>query len=162
MTYDFLSYSPINIPQLFADSHHEKCGAVVLFSGEVRNNNLGKEVQCLEFESFAPMANAMIAEILTTAKTKWKLEIAICQHRLGKVAVSESAVCVITSSSHRKEAYEANQYIMERVKHEVPIWKKEIFMDGSHEWGNNCNCHPEGYKPEKHAKKVPDSFLNLV
>lgn len=161
MNYNLLTYSNINLPNLLAQSHHANCGAVVLFSGEVRNNNLDKEVQHLEFEAFEPMANSMIKEILDFAKEKWKLEIAICQHRLGKVEISESAVCVITSSKHRKEAYEANQYIMERVKHEVPIWKKEYFLDGSYEWGNNCNCHPDGYKPENHAKNVPNSFLNL-
>lgn len=162
MVYEYLTENNIDLPFLLSNSHHQSCGAVVLFSGEVRNNNLDKAVQYLEFESFKPMATVLIKEILDVAKLNWKLEIAICQHRIGKVEISESAVCVITSSKHRKEAYEANQYIMERVKHEVPIWKKEYFLDGTYEWGNNCNCHPEGYKPENHAKTVPDSFKNLL
>lgn len=160
--YEFLTDKNIDLPFLLSISHHQKCGAVVLFSGEVRNNNIDKEVQHLEFECFIPMANAMIQDILDFAKLNWKLEIAICQHRIGKVEISESAVCVITSSKHRKEAYEANQYIMERVKHEVPIWKKEYFLDGTYEWGNNCNCHPEGYKSDNHAKNVPDLFKNVL
>lgn len=161
MNYNYLTQKCIDLSFLLSLSHHSTCGAVVLFSGEVRNNNINKDVQYLSFEAFIPMAETMIKEILNCAKNKWDLEIAICQHRLGKVDILESAVCVITSSKHRKEAYEANQYIMERVKHEVPIWKKEYFSDGTYEWGNNCNCHPEGYKPKNHAKSVPEAFLNL-
>lgn len=156
-----LTFDKINITQLLETAHHESCGAVVLFSGDVRNQNIGKSVQYLEYEAFAPMAEIMIASVLEEAKLKWKLEIALCIHRLGKVKVLESAVCVITSAVHRNEAYLANQYIMERVKHEAPIWKKEIFADGTYEWGNNCGCHPDGFKPEKHALKVPASFSNL-
>lgn len=157
----FLTTQPIDITLLLSQSHHVSCGAVVLFSGDVRNNNVGKQVQFLEFEAFEELANSMIFEILETAKTTWKLQIATCQHRIGKVSVLESAVCVITSSAHRKEAYQANQYIMERIKHEAPIWKKEVYTDNSYEWGNNCGCHPDGYVSENHTKTVPSSFLNL-
>ena len=65
---------------------------------------------------------------------------AIAQHRTGKVAIGETAVVVITASAHRSEAYAANRYIIDRIKHEAPIWKCEYYKDGSHEWGNNCNC----------------------
>ena len=67
-----------------------------------------------------------------------------------KVPVGESAVVVITASSHRKEAYTANRFIIDRIKHEVPIWKCEIFQDGSREWGNNCNCHSITGTVDKH------------
>ncbi len=157
----YLTYQPIQIEQLLAISHHTSCGAVVLFSGDVRNNNVGKQVDYLEFEAFDELAKALIAEILDTAQKKWNLEIALCQHRLGIVKVLECAVCVVTSSPHRSEAYQANQYIMERIKHEVPIWKKEVYTDKSYQWGNNCGCHPEGYFPENHTKSVPQAFQNL-
>jgi molybdopterin synthase catalytic subunit len=138
--FKIISDQPIDLGALLTTAHHPKAGAVVLFSGEARNHNLGKEVDYLEYEAFIPMAEQMIGEIIEESCKKWTLDYAICQHRIGKVSICESAVCVITASAHRKEAYEANQYIIHRVKHEVPIWKKEYFKGGTFTWGNNCNC----------------------
>lgn len=139
---EYLSGEELKVVNLFAKAHHSACGAVVLFSGEVRDNSNGKVVDYLEYEVFESMANKMIAVILQDAKEKWFLNIAIAQHRVGKVMVGQSAVVVITATPHRTEAYEANQYIIDRIKHEVPIWKCEYFSDGTKEWGGNCNCHP--------------------
>ncbi len=135
---------------LLKAAHHPGAGAVVLFSGEVRDNNRGKEVAYLEYESHAPLAAKMIAEILQAAREKWSLQIAVARHRTGKVAIGETAVVVITASAHRSEAYAANRYIIDRIKHEAPIWKCEYFADGSHEWGNNCNCASATGDPAKH------------
>jgi len=60
-------------------------------------------------------------------------------------------VVVITASAHRQEAYAANRYIIDRIKHEVPIWKCEYFDDGSKEWGGNCNCHKVTGEVGKHV-----------
>ena len=68
------------------------------------------------------------------------LHIAVAQHRTGKVVAGDTAVVVITASAHRSEAYTANRYIIDRIKHEAPIWKCEYFTDGTHQWGSNCNC----------------------
>ena len=122
----------------------------MLFSGDVRINNLGKEVAHLEFEAQEKLAAKMIQEILEQATQKWQLNIAVAQHRLGKVGISECAVVVITASPHRKEAYDANRYIMDRLKHEVPIWKCEYFTDGTHKWGGNCNCAEITGNPAEH------------
>lgn len=112
----------------------------MLFSGEVRNNNKGRKVTHLEYEAYEPMANKMIGEILEEAKSKFRLNQAVCVHRLGKVEISGCAVVVITGAGHRKEAYDANRYIIDKVKNEVPIWKHEFFADGTSEWGQNCDC----------------------
>lgn len=138
--FNYLSANAIDIAALFEMSHHPKAGAVVMFSGETRDNSHGREVAYLDYEAKESMANKMIADILTEAKQRWSLNIAIAQHRTGKVAVSECAVIVITASAHRSEAYAANRYIIDRIKHEVPIWKCEYFTDGTKEWGGNCNC----------------------
>ncbi|RYY21810.1 MAG: molybdenum cofactor biosynthesis protein MoaE, partial [Sphingobacteriaceae bacterium] len=79
------------------------------------------------------------------------LKIALAQHRTGKVGVMESAVVVITASPHRAEAYSANRYIIDRIKHESPIWKCEYFKDGSKEWGGNCNCQKITGDASKHV-----------
>lgn len=136
-----VSAEPLDIVELLKNAHHPGAGAIVLFSGEVRDNNRGREVAYLEYESYRPLASKMIGDILREAKEKWNLQIAVAQHRVGKVTIRETAVVVITASAHRSEAYAANRYIIDRIKHEAPIWKCEYFADGTHEWGNNCNCH---------------------
>jgi len=138
--FSFISETPLDLCAILSEAHHPEAGAVVLFSGEVRNHSHGKSVSYLDYEAFAPMANKIIAEIIGDANEKWKLNIALCKHRIGKVNICETAVIVITASAHRVEAYEANQYIIDRVKHEAPIWKKEFFSDGSYEWSHNCGC----------------------
>ena len=142
--FSFISEEPLDLCAILSGAHHPAAGAVVLFGGEVRNHSHDKLVSYLTYEAFAPMANKIIAKIIEDAKEKWKLNIAICKHRVGKVNICETAVIVITASAHRVAAYEANQYIIDRVKHEAPIWKKEFFSDGSYEWGHNCGCFNHG------------------
>jgi len=149
-----ISHTDINYADLFADFRDPNSGAVVMFSGEVRDNNKGKAVTHLEYEAYEPMAEKMIAEILHAALEKWPLNKAICVHRVGPVDVCGCAVVVITSSAHRAAAYEANRYIIDRVKYEAPIWKHEFFTDGTGEWGQNCDCsspsHPHHHEHKHH------------
>lgn len=128
---------------LWKRSHHPEAGGIVLFSGEVRNNHQDKEVSHLYYEAAEPMANKMIAALLDEATQRWGLQIAVAVHRLGKVAVMETAVVVITGAAHRREAYAANQYIIDRIKHHVPIWKCEYLAGGERIWGGRCSCHGE-------------------
>jgi len=136
-----LSVQPLYLPALLADIQDPRAGAVVLFSGEARNHSNGSTVVALEYEAYEPMAIRMINNIVAEAIDKFSLHKALCRHRLGRVDVGESAVVVITASSHRAEAYAANRYIIDRVKHEAPIWKKELFIDGTSSYSHNCSCH---------------------
>jgi len=140
----------IDLVGLLAEGHHPAAGAVVLFSGEVRESNNGKEVAFLEYEAHIPLAEKMIAEVLAEAKGRWNLSVSIAQHRVGRVETGETAVVVITASAHRSEAYTANRHIIDRIKHEAPIWKCEHYRDGTKEWGNNCNCHAVTGDTTKH------------
>lgn len=154
-----LQYNDLNYSELFENFRHPNSGAVVLFSGEVRDNNKGKKVTHLEYEAYEPMANKMIDEILEVAKNRFQLNNAVCVHRLGKVEISGCAVVVITGAGHRREAYDANRYIIDRVKNEVPIWKHEYFADGTSEWGQNCDCHTnanEGEHVHKHHHETAE------
>ena len=137
----YISAEPLNIVDMFSKAHHAKAGAIVFFSGEVRNESNGKEIAFLAYEAQAAIADKMINTILEEATKRWGLNIAIAQHRVGNVNICEPAVVVITASPHRKEAYEANRFIIDKIKHEVPIWKCEYFTDGTKLWGGNCNCH---------------------
>jgi molybdopterin synthase catalytic subunit len=133
-----LSAERLDMVGMLARAHHPAAGAVVLFSGEVRDNNRGKAVSCLEYEAHGPLAEKVIAEILSAARESYPLQIAVARHRTGKVAIGETAVVVITASAHRREAYAANQYIIDRIKKEAPIWKCEHYADGEREWGHNA------------------------
>ena len=135
----YITASPIDVGALLASAHHPSAGAIVLFSGEVRNHSNGKTAEYLDYEAHIPLASKMIREILDFATDKWQLKIAIAVHRVGRVAISEPAVVVITASSHREEAYAANRYIIDRIKYDTPIWKCEYFDDGSSQWGKNSS-----------------------
>jgi molybdopterin synthase catalytic subunit len=149
-----LQYGDIHLGEVLRESHHPKSGAVVLFSGEVRNNNNGREVTHLEFEAYVPMAEKMIGRILEEAKSRFKLNLAVCIHRLGTVEINECAVVVVTGAGHRKEAYSANRYIIDRVKGEVPIWKNEFYADGTSEWGHNSESRTNTEAPEHQYEKT--------
>ena len=153
---EHLQYTGLNYSKLFDGFRNPNSGAVVLFSGEVRNNNKGREVTHLEYEAYEPMAKKMIGEIIEDAISRFKLNDAVCVHRLGRVEISECAVVVITGAGHRKEAYDANRYIIDRVKNEVPIWKHEFFTDGTSEWGQNCDCvtHEDEHKHNHQHEKA--------
>lgn len=150
----YITEAPLDIAALLAGAHHPKAGAVVLFSGDVRNHSNGREVEYLEYEAQVAIASRLIAEIITASKSKWDLTIALATHRIGKVPVCESAVVVITASPHRHEAFTANRYIIDRIKHETPIWKCEFFTDGTKEWGGNCNCHTITGEVGKHVYEL--------
>ena len=132
-----LSAQPLDMVSLLAGAHHPGAGAVVLFSGEVRDNNRGRAVAYLEYEAHGPLAEKVIAEVLLAARDKYSLRAAVARHRTGRVSVGETAVVVVTAAAHRGEAYAANQYIIDRIKREAPIWKREYFTDGANEWGSN-------------------------
>jgi molybdopterin synthase catalytic subunit len=132
-----LSEERLDMVGMLARAHHPAAGAVVLFSGEVRDNSRGRSVSFLEYEAHGPLAEKVIAEVLSAACEKYSLHVALARHRTGRVSVGETAVVVVTVSAHRKEAYAANQYIIDRIKKEAPIWKCEHYADGEREWGHN-------------------------
>jgi molybdopterin synthase catalytic subunit len=149
-----IQHTDLNYSELFDEFRNPNSGAVVLFSGEVRDNNKGREVTHLEYEAYEPMANKMIQEILEEAISCFRLNQAVCVHRLGRVEISGCAVVVITGAGHRKEAYDANSYIIDRVKNEVPIWKHEFFADNTSEWGQNCDCVTHSNEHHHHHEKA--------
>jgi molybdopterin synthase catalytic subunit len=111
-------------------------GAVVTFDGIVRNNFNGRAVRFLEYEAYAEMAERKMAEIGAEVRRKFAIgEIAIV-HRLGRLEIGESSIVVAVAAPHRQAAFEACAYAMDRVKEEVPVWKKEFFSDGEDHWVN--------------------------
>jgi len=109
-------------------------GAVVLFLGTVRETTDDLKTASLEYECYDAMAKKELAELETKARSRWPLTGCHIVHRLGSLAVSEVSVAIAVSSPHRAEAFEAGQWIIDRMKEMVPIWKKENYADGTSDW----------------------------
>lgn len=107
-----------------------EAGGVVVFTGEVRNETDGRPVVRLEYEAYEEMALEKLVETGERAEERWpEVEVAI-HHRLGDLEVGETAVAVAAASPHRGPAFEACQFAIDRLKDQVPIWKKEVGPDG--------------------------------
>ena len=109
-------------------------GATTLFLGTVRDHAPGKAgVTHLEYEAYAEVVEGKIAEIVAEARDHWDLTRVVVEHRTGVVGVGEASVAVAVSSAHRAEAFAAARYVIDALKHRVPIWKKEHWPGGA-EW----------------------------
>ena len=119
---------------------HPGCGGCVVFEGWVRDHNDGRRVLRLEYEAFAPLALREGQRILDEARERFGVERAFCAHRVGSLAIGELAVWTGVSAAHRGETFEACRYIIDQVKHRVPIWKKEHYQSGDSGWVNCERC----------------------
>ena len=115
------------------------CGAVVVFSGTVRDHAEGRDgVEQLEYEAYEQAVVARFAAIAGEARVRWPTVGRLAMvHRLGPLAVSDSAVVVAVSSPHRDEAFEAARFVIDTLKETVPIWKHETWRDGA-DWGTGA------------------------
>jgi sulfur-carrier protein adenylyltransferase/sulfurtransferase len=134
------------------------CGGYATFEGWVRDHNEGRAVRRLEYEAYAALAEREGERILAEAIDRFGVQHAACIHRVGDLGLGEMAVWVGVSSKHRSEAFAACRYIIDEVKHRVPIWKKEHYVDGDSGWVNCERCaqpgeheHPAAPLHEDHA-----------
>lgn len=146
-----LTDQTIDLNELLRSFNHPHIGARVVFSGEIRGLSHGKAVTQLEYTAHKPLAEKHMLAVVRAAAEEYPLIGALCVHRLGLLNVSESAVVVVTAGRHRTETYAANQYIINRVKAETPIWKKEFFADGTSIWGENCESAAPADHGHRHA-----------
>ncbi|MBM3242855.1 molybdenum cofactor biosynthesis protein MoaE [Candidatus Poribacteria bacterium] len=109
-------------------------GAIVTFAGIVRNSTRGRRVRYLEFEAYPPMAEKKMKEIADEIYSQWGLDKVAMIHRVGRLEIGEVIVAIAVASPHRDKAFEACQYAIDRLKEVVPIWKREVWEDGTEEW----------------------------
>ncbi len=119
-----------------------QAGAVVLFLGTVREFTNGRQTVSLEYDAYTEMARRKMDEIANAACSRWPLTGLAIEHRLGRLNLGEISVAVAVSSAHRKDAFEAGQYVIDTLKETVPIWKKELWADGTTEWVHPQSDHP--------------------
>ncbi|MBK22841.1 MAG: hypothetical protein CME70_02455 [Halobacteriovorax sp.] len=133
-----ISKIKLNHEELAAKLNNPKAGAMVFFDGRVRNHNDGQNVNSLEYQCYEEMALKEGKKIVEEALRKFEVHDAFCVHREGHLKIEEVAVWVGVCSSHRREAFEACQYIIDEVKDRVPMWKKEHYVEGQAVW---VECH---------------------
>ena len=133
-------------------------GGFVSFEGWVRDHNEGKEVTSLDYEAFESLAVKEGDRIVAEALRRFPIKHALCIHRVGALALTDMAVWVGVSSAHRGEAFDACRYIIDEVKHRLPIWKKEHYRSGDSGWVNCEHCaaapHHAEHSLEHHAVDV--------
>jgi molybdopterin synthase catalytic subunit len=129
----YLVTDPIDVGALVALVQSPERGGVACFLGTVRNHHRGREVVRLEYSAYGPMAEAECGRIVAEAESRWDVAVAL-RHRVGQLEIDNTAVAVAAASAHRDEAFLACRYVIEEVKRRVPIWKREVFADGTVEW----------------------------
>ncbi|MBS1255459.1 MAG: Molybdopterin synthase catalytic subunit [Deltaproteobacteria bacterium] len=146
----------IDIEGLRRRAQDPQAGAVLIFCGDVRNHSQEQHVSLLEYEAHESMALKQISKVIKQAQQKWELHKVEVIHRLGKLAVTDCSIAIAVSTSHRNEAYEASRYIIDTIKHSVPVWKKEHFVDGESKWSKGC----EAYSVVEDAAVPPSAVIN--
>jgi molybdopterin synthase catalytic subunit len=127
---------PLSVQQVNNMVKRPTDGAVVTFDGIVRNNFDGRSVRYLEYEAYVAMAEKKLAEIGAEVQHKFAIGAIAMVHRIGRLEIGESSIVIAVAAPHRHAAFEACSYAMDRVKAEVPVWKKEFFTDGADHWVN--------------------------
>lgn len=122
---------PIPTNQIVARLKAPADGAVVVFDGIVRNNSRGQSTLYLDYEAYEPMALRKMREIAEELRHGFPIHRIAFVHRLGRLEIGETSVLIAVSSPHRQAAFDACRLAIERLKHTVPIWKKEYFADGA-------------------------------
>jgi molybdopterin synthase catalytic subunit len=129
----FLSATPIDLAALITRIESPAHGGVASFLGQVRDHHDGRMVRRLEYSAYGPMAEAECARIVAEAEGRWPVRVAL-EHRVGTLEIGDVAVAVAAAGAHRDEAFAACRFVIEEVKHRVPIWKKEFYQDGAVQW----------------------------
>ena len=120
----------LNADGISQSVEHPGAGAIVVFSGVVRDNARGRTVSALEYEAYPPAAERQLARIGSEMQDRWDLLGVAIEHRYGLLQIGEVSVVIAVSSAHREAAFEASSYAIHRIKEIVPIWKKEFYDDG--------------------------------
>jgi molybdopterin synthase catalytic subunit len=134
-----ISERHIDVDMLLANVRDDSAGATILFLGTVRNHNDDDyAVSGIYYEAYTRMAEEAMAKIEEEAVKRWNLKKFAAVHRIGNLKIGEVSVAIAVSSEHRAEAFEAGRHAMDRIKTEVPIWKKEIIRGKGGTWAQGA------------------------
>lgn len=137
-----------------------ECGGIGIFQGTVRNHHEGRAVQALKYTSYTPVAEKMIRQIEQDITQKYDVSYVRVIHRIGALDVGGTAIIAVAYAPHRREAFQACEEAVERVKHEVPIWKEEFYTDGSSQFVEGCCIRKDHSHPHDDIHHGHDSHHN--
>jgi molybdopterin synthase catalytic subunit len=130
-----VSAEPLDAHAVEDAVRHPGAGAVVVFHGVVRSDDHGREVVELEYQGH-PSAQAVLAEVAASIAAEPGVLAVAVAHRVGLLAIGDVALVAAVSTAHRREAFQACSRLVEEVKSRLPIWKRQVFTDGTDEWVN--------------------------
>ncbi len=128
-----ISDQPLDVAAHEALVCDPRAGATVSFTGQVRDHDGGREVGGIEYVAH-PTAAAVLAEIVAEVTARTDAEAVAVTHRIGELGIGDLAIVVSVSAAHRHEAFAACLELVDEVKHRIPIWKRQVFTDGTDEW----------------------------
>jgi molybdopterin synthase catalytic subunit len=129
-----LADRPIDVSALIAEVSDDSCGAASIFLGCVRNVNDGRAVTGIEYSAYRSMAEREMNAIAREASEKFGVSRLVVEHRLGELGLGDVSVAVVVAHPHRGPSLDATRYVIEELKKRVPIWKLELYADGTREW----------------------------
>ena len=129
-----LTDKPIDTDQLLSQVGSHRAGAVLLFLGTTREFTNGRRTLSLNYECYSEMALKKLNELATEACQRWNLLGCAMVHRMGHLALGEASIAVAVSAPHRREAFQAGEWLIDTLKQVVPIWKQENWADGTSQW----------------------------
>lgn len=139
-----ITNDPLDAALAVSQVESPAAGAVAVFVGVTRNNTAGRKVLFLEYEAYRPMADEQLRRVADEMRERWDLQGVAIHHRLGRLEIGEASLVVAASSAHRRAAFEACHFSIDRIKQIVPIWKKEFFEGGEVWVGSQEDFDPLG------------------
>jgi len=169
---------PIDVSALITEVSDESCGAATVFLGCVRNVNEGKPVTGIEYSAYRSMAEREMTAIANEAAERFGVRRLVVEHRLGTLGLGDVSIAIVAAHPRRAPALDAMRFAIEQLKRRVPIWKLELYIDGTREWvansgiGNresgieievgsgNAECRSEPMPPIPDSRfPIPDGVL---
>jgi molybdopterin synthase catalytic subunit len=122
-----------------ADARH---GATVLFIGTVRSTNDGREVKAIEYTAYETMAEREMSSVLAEAEERNAGVVLVAEHRIGVLDVGDASIVIAAAHEHRGRALDALRYAIDEIKTRAPIWKREMYTDGTESWVDPARTAP--------------------
>lgn len=142
MTY--LTRQPLSIDQLIADVSSPACGGTCVFLGTVRNGVEEEGVKAIEYSAYEDMVEVEFGRLVAEARARWPDARIGVRHRLGTIPAGEASIAIAAAAPHRAQAFDACRFVIEEVKRRIPVWKKELHLDGTEVW-----VDPSGHPTSK-------------
>jgi len=129
-----VTHDPIDPESLLQQVTSEQCGATSLFLGTVRDRSQGRAVAGVEYSAYEAMAEREIRRIAEEAISRFDVARLAIEHRVGELALGDVSVAIAVAHEHRAPTFDACRYVIEELKKRVPIWKLELYADGTRDW----------------------------